>query len=95
MRRLIMLFNQVWGTMTPLVGVELLRAIGHAGGYVAAAFLDDRMVGGSLGFLGRHDGGSSLHSHVTGILPGVRSTGLGRPMKLHQRAWAAEQGWRG
>ena len=92
MRRLTTLFNQVWGTITPLVGVELLRAIEHAGGYVAAAYLDDQVVGGSLGFLGRHDGAPSLHSHITGILPGVRRTGLGRAMKLHQRAWAADHG---
>ena len=78
--------------MTPLVGVELLRALGHTGGYVAGAFSDNRMVGGSLGFLGRHHGELVLHSHVTGILPGVRKTGLGRQMKLHQREWAAEQG---
>ena len=92
LRRLVVLLNQVWGTMTPLIGVELLRALGHAGGYVAGAFSDNRMVGGSLGFLGRHDGELVLHSHVTGILPGVRQTGLGRQMKLHQREWAAEQG---
>jgi predicted GNAT superfamily acetyltransferase len=92
LRRLVVLLNQVWGTMTPLIGVELLRALGHAGGYVAGAFSDSRMVGGSLGFLGRHDGELVLHSHVTGILPGVRQTGLGRQMKLHQREWAAEQG---
>lgn len=92
LRRLVLLFNQVWGTVTPLVGVELLRAIGHTGGYLAGAFLRNRMVGGSLGFLGRHHDEVALHSHITGILPGVRQTGLGRQMKLHQRAWAAEQG---
>jgi predicted GNAT superfamily acetyltransferase len=92
LRRLVVLFNQVWGTITPLVGIELLRAIGHTGGYVAGAFADNRMVGGSLGFLARHHGELTLHSHITGILPGVRKTGLGRQMKLHQRAWAAEQG---
>jgi predicted GNAT superfamily acetyltransferase len=92
LRRLVVLLNQVWGTMTPLVGVELLRALGHTGGYVAGAFSDNRMVGGSLGFLGRHRGELVLHSHVTGILPGVRQTGLGRQMKLHQRDWAAGQG---
>lgn len=90
LRRLVVLFNQVWGTVTPLVGVELLRAMGHTGGYVAGAFQHDRMVGGSLGFLGRHRGDLALHSHVTGILPGVRQTGLGRHMKLHQRHWAAD-----
>ena len=72
--------------------MELIRAIGHAGGYVAAAYDDGDVVGGSLGFLGRHLGAPSLHSHVTGILPGVRRTGLGRAMKLHQRAWAAANG---
>jgi predicted GNAT superfamily acetyltransferase len=92
LRRLVVLLNQVWGTTTPLVGVELLRALGHTGAYVAGAFSDNRMVGGSLGFLGRHNGELVLHSHVTGILPGVRKTGLGRQMKLHQREWAAQQG---
>lgn len=90
LRSLVTLFNQVWGTITPLVGVELLRAIEHAGGYTAAAFHRDQPVGGSLGFLARHEGASALHSHITGILPGVRHTGLGRAMKRHQRAWAAE-----
>ena len=85
LRRLVVLFNQVWGSVTPIVGVELLRAIGHTGGYVAGAFSQNHMVGGSLGFLGRHHGEIALHSHVTGILPGVRQTGLGRQMKLHQR----------
>lgn len=92
LRRMVLLFNQVWGTITPLVGVELLRAIGHTGGYLAGAFTQNRMVGGSLAFLGRHHDDVALHSHITGILPGVRQTGLGRQMKLHQRAWAAEQG---
>jgi predicted GNAT superfamily acetyltransferase len=92
LRRLVVLLNQVWGTMTPLVGIELLRALGHTGGYVAAAFSEKRMVGGSLGFLGRHGDDLVLHSHITGILPGVRKIGLGRQMKLHQREWAAGQG---
>lgn len=91
MRDLVQLFNQVWGTSTDVVGMELIRAIGHAGGYVTAAFAGDQMVGGSLGFLGRHLDQPVLHSHLTGILPGVRRTGLGRAMKLHQRTWAAER----
>jgi predicted GNAT superfamily acetyltransferase len=92
MRRVMTMFSQVWGATAPMVGVELVRAIQHAGGYVAAAYVSEQVVGGSLGFLGRHAGAPSLHSHITGILPGVRKTGLGREMKLHQRAWAAEHG---
>lgn len=91
-KRLVSLFSQVWGSITPLVGVEMLRAIGHTGGYVAGAFAENRIVGGSLGFLGRHGDDLALHSHITGILPGVRQTGLGRSMKLHQRSWAAAAG---
>jgi predicted GNAT superfamily acetyltransferase len=91
-RRVGDLFDQVWGATTSVVGMELIRAIGHAGGYVAAAYEDEAVVGGSLGFLGRHLGAPSLHSHVTGILPGVRRTGIGRAMKLHQRSWAAANG---
>lgn len=91
MQRVTALLSQVWGSATPLVGVELLRAVQHAGGYVAAAYHDDQVVGGSLGFLARHAGDGALHSHLTGTLPGVRSTGVGRAMKLHQRAWAAER----
>ncbi len=91
-RRVLTLFDQVWGAASPMLGVELVRAIGHGGGYVAAAYIDEQIVGGSLGFLARHRGEDALHSHVTGLLPGVRHTGLGRGMKLHQRAWAAEHG---
>jgi predicted GNAT superfamily acetyltransferase len=92
MRRLMTLVGQIWASATPVVSVELLRAIQHAGGYVVAADIDGQLVGGSFGFLGRHEGQPSLHSHVTGVLPGVRHTGVGRAMKLHQRAWAADHG---
>lgn len=95
LRRLGELFDQIWGTTHPVVNHELMRAIAHAGGYAAAAYSgDDDLVGGSLGFLARHRGEPALHSHVTGVVPGVRGTGLGRAIKLHQRRWAADQGLR-
>ena len=85
-------FQQVWGTSTPIVTVELLMAISHAGGYVAGAFESGNAVGASFGFLADHRGQRALHSHVTGILPGVQHGGVGRALKTHQRAWAAERG---
>jgi predicted GNAT superfamily acetyltransferase len=81
--------QQVWGTATPIANVELLRAMAHAGGYVAGAYDHDRLVGASFGFLARHDGEPALHSHVTGVLPGLQHTGVGRSLKFHQRDWAA------
>lgn len=86
------LLNQVWGSTTPLVTAELLRAVEHAGGYVAAAYHREQIVGASLGFLARHAGAPALHSHITRVLAGVRHTGVGRAIKLHQRSWAAEHG---
>lgn len=80
---------QVWGTTTPLVAREMLRAVEHSGGYVAAAYESHRMVGASFGWLAQHEGETALHSHVTGLLPGARHLGRGRAMKFHQREWAA------
>lgn len=89
MASIVEVFQQVWGTTTPIVNVELLCAISHAGGYVSAVYDHDRLMGASFGFLARHNGEDALHSHVTGILPGVQHGGAGRVMKLHQREWAA------
>jgi predicted GNAT superfamily acetyltransferase len=88
MATIVTILQQVWGTTTPIVNVELLRAIEHSGGYVAAAYESGRIIGASFGFLGRHGPDLALHSHVTGILPG----GVGRAMKTHQRDWAAARG---
>ncbi len=85
--------QQIWGMSSPLVTLELARAIGHSGGYVAAAFAPSgSMVGASVGILARQGDAPALHSHVTGLLPAVRRTGTGRAMKLHQRDWAAARG---
>jgi predicted GNAT superfamily acetyltransferase len=87
-----MLFASVWGAKLPMLGVELLRAIGHAGGYVSGAYLQGQLVGASAGFLGRHHGQLALHSHVTGVIPSARGAHVGRALKLHQRDWARHQG---
>lgn len=92
MSTIVTVFQQVWGSVTPIVGVELLRAIAHAGGYVAGAFDSGNIIGASFGFLARHQGSDALHSHVTGILPGVQHSGVGRAMKNHQREWALTRG---
>jgi len=89
---IITVFQQIWGSPTPLVGVELLCAIAHSGGYVAAAEYSGEVVAGSFGFLADHHGAPALHSHVTGVVPGVQHAGIGRAMKYHQRDWARAHG---
>ena len=97
MRSLIDVFQQVWGSATELVRLEMLMAIAHSGGYVTALYATEgreepAILGASVGILARHRGRPALHSHVTGVLPGARRHGLGRRMKLHQRDWAIQNG---
>ena len=78
---------------TPLVGVELLRAIEHAGGYVAAAYARRARSSAARSASSAATSASRRCTATSpAILPGVRRTGLGRAMKLHQRAWAADHG---
>lgn len=89
-------FQQVWGSVTQLVTIEILMAVTHSGGYVSAAYEtrgdSERMLGASVAILARHHGQPALHSHITGLLPGARRSGLGRAMKMHQREWAGSNG---
>jgi predicted GNAT superfamily acetyltransferase len=69
---------------------EMLFAVGRFGGYLSAAEVKGEMVGVCFGFLG--DGGTTLHSHVTGVAASHAGQGIGFALKQHQRGWAAERG---
>ncbi|MFD4835407.1 GNAT family N-acetyltransferase [Streptomyces uncialis] len=85
------LFAGIWrpppGSPGP-VGMEMIRALSHAGNYVAGAYLGTRLVGASVAFLSAPPG-RALHSHITGVAAG---RGIGHALKLHQRDWARGQG---
>lgn len=87
------LYQDVWQTDTRAAPVspDLMRALSHAGGYVAGAYDDGRLVAASLGF---HTGGpeAGLHSHISAVLPDVQGRDVGLALKLHQRGWALERG---
>jgi predicted GNAT superfamily acetyltransferase len=87
------LYQHVWQTETRAAPVspDLMRALSHAGGYVAGAYDGDRLVAASLAF---HTDGSEagLHSHISAVLPDVQGRDVGLALKLHQRAWALEHG---
>jgi predicted GNAT superfamily acetyltransferase len=76
----------VWGP-TKTLPIDLLRAVGVAGGTVLVAGPESGgpPVGFAFGFLG-WTGSPHLHSHMTGVLPQRRSTGVGYALKLTQRA---------
>ena len=90
------LFLLIWGRSggDPPVVPELLRAVSHAGGYVAGARERGRLVGASMAFLGRDGDDLILHSHITGVHPDAQSQGVGALLKRHQQQWAAARGIR-
>ncbi|TYB65298.1 GNAT family N-acetyltransferase [Nonomuraea sp. PA05] len=81
------LFDDIWhfAPAAPPITIELMRALSHAGGYVAGAFANGDLIGASVGFLAAD---RALHSHVTG----ATRPGVGYQLKLHQRRWAMERG---
>lgn len=87
------LYQTVWRTSTRAAPVspDLMRALSHAGGYVAGAHDGGRLVAASLAFhSGSPDGG--LHSHISAVLPDAQGRDVGRALKLHQRSWALARG---
>jgi predicted GNAT superfamily acetyltransferase len=92
------LFAATWPGQPPATAA-LLKAIEHAGGYVAGAYAagdgdgwrSGDMVGAAAGFLAAHPG-PALHSHLAAVVPAARGLGVGYALKTHQRSWAAEHG---
>lgn len=86
------LFCRVWRTPLdrPPLSVEVMRAVEHAGGYVAGAWSGGTLVGASAGFLGLEGTAPLLHSHISGVA--VPGRGIGAALKLHQREWALQRG---
>ncbi len=90
---LLRIFDDVWRpdpTNRP-VGTDMLRALSHAGNYVAGAFIGDHLAGGSVAFFGAPVG-ETLHSHITGVTRRGRGHQVGYALKMHQRRWALERG---
>lgn len=91
------LFDEVWGRGAQAGAVlsgEALVALAHAGGQVTVARRDGALVGATAAFLGRDHatGRTFAHSHVTGVVAPAQSSGVGRALKWHQRAWCLERG---
>ncbi|WP_205856966.1 GNAT family N-acetyltransferase [Phytoactinopolyspora endophytica] len=88
------LFDRIWRPdgKSPLVNIEQLRALTHAGNYLAGAFdSDGRLVGACVGFFAAPPG-VGLHSHIAGVDGQAQGRSVGFALKLHQRVWARERG---
>lgn len=90
------LFDAVWGRGADagaMLPHEALTALAHAGGQVSGAFRDEELVGATVAFVGLDAAGNvHLHSHITGVVPTAVGGGVGRALKLYQRAWCLARG---
>jgi len=77
----------IWGFEdVELLPVRLFVVATKVGGQAFGAFDGERMVGFCLAIPGLKSGGASyLHSHMLGVAPEYRDSGVGRMLKLHQR----------
>lgn len=86
-----LLISQIWDDDgDPKAPTSLLRALAHAGNFVAGAFDGARLVGVSFGFFGLESAELHLHSHITGVDRVFQGRSIGFALKQFQRSWALE-----
>jgi predicted GNAT superfamily acetyltransferase len=93
LQRFCALVDEIWHPKpgNEPVTAEFLRALAHAGNYVAGAFLGDGLVGVSVGFFAS-PAARAMHSHLAGVSSRLLGQHIGFALKLHQRAWALSRG---
>lgn len=83
-------FSATWGEGRG-ADTSTLQAIAHSGNPVFLARRDGDVLAALFSFLG-WDGGLHAHSHMTAVVPTIRSSGVGFALKLAQRAQCLEHG---
>jgi predicted GNAT superfamily acetyltransferase len=92
--RVIDVMVATWGSEEQL-NRDFVRALQGSGNVPYGAVEDGRVVGYVLGWLGVDpEDGLHLHSHMLAVLPRRRHGGVGRALKLAQRAQAIDAGVR-
>jgi len=86
--------KEIWGFQEiELLPVRLFVVATKVGGQVFGAFDGARMIAFLLAIPGVKPGAKSyLHSHMMGVLPEYRNSGVGRMLKLRQREEAEARG---
>jgi predicted GNAT superfamily acetyltransferase len=88
---------EIWsGSQADIVPAHMLLAAVHNGGLVLGAFNENRLIGMLFGFPGLTPGEGGMQpkhcSHMLGIHPEWRDTGLGFALKCVQRDHVLKQG---
>ncbi len=86
-REAVALQKTIWGFADiELLPVRLFVVATKVGGHAFGAYDKKRMIAFCLAIPGLKPGGKAyLHSHMLGVLPEYRNSGIGRRLKLRQR----------
>lgn len=86
--------QEIWGFEdVELLPLRLFVVASKIGGQVLGAFDGRNMIAFCLCIPGLKPSGKSyLHSHMLGVLPEYRNSGIGRQLKLKQREYALASG---
>jgi predicted GNAT superfamily acetyltransferase len=83
----------VWGFgERDVVPSQMYVVAAKIGGQVLGAFVEEKMVGFALAYPGIRECRPYFHSHMVAVLPEYRDLGIGRQLKLAQRADALARG---
>jgi predicted GNAT superfamily acetyltransferase len=93
-KAVVRLQRQIWGFEdVDLIPLRLFVVASKIGGQVYGAFDDEQLIGFCMAIPGLKAGGKTyLHSHMLGVLPEYRNSGVGRKLKLTQRDDALSRG---
>jgi predicted GNAT superfamily acetyltransferase len=94
LKTVVRLQREIWGFEdVDLIPLRLFVVATKIGGQVFGAFDGQRMIGFCIAIPGLKAGGRTyLHSHMLGVLPEYRNSGVGRTLKLTQRDDALRRG---
>ena len=86
--------KRVWGMEDrDIVPVHMMVAAVMTGGLVLGVYDEENnIIGFVFGILGLREGKVIHHSHMAGVIPGLRYKGIGYKLKLAQREHVLKQG---
>jgi predicted GNAT superfamily acetyltransferase len=86
--------SRIWGySEADLLPWDVFAVAAATGGQVLGAFWENHLIGFSLSFVGFEGRVTYLHSNMTAVLPEYRNKGVGKMLKLAQRADGIARGF--
>jgi predicted GNAT superfamily acetyltransferase len=93
LRACVALQKEVWKFAdADLVPLRIFVVAGKIGGQIIGGFVGEELVGFAFSIPGMRSGHPYLHSHMLAVRESHQNSGLGRRLKLAQRADALERG---